>query len=194
MADPKEWPILFSGEMVKAILAAKKTQTRRLSATWDRVQPGDLLWVRETFAMSQALDDQRLTPEMAHQGWPRWYAAGGEVWPGARDGGPAFVTRGRWRPSIHMVRWAARITLRAVRVRVEPLQQISAADCEAEGIVVPPVDYTVPEDPRVLDFEREEELRRQYRELWIKLNGAASWDSNPEVRVVEFSVEAVDRG
>ena len=141
------------------------------ASTRVRFEIGDRLWVRETWAQPDKRADNR------------------GLWVYAADWPDAERPTHRWRPSIHMPRWAARILLRAVRVRREPLQQITAADCEAEGIVVPPVDYTVPEDPRVLDFEREEELRDQYRELWIKLNGAASWKANPEVRVVEFSVE-----
>ena len=170
--------------MVKAIKKGRKTQTRRLSDRWDRVKPGDILWVRETWQVMTGKQQGDLGACVRYRDLdlrPCFMPADKAM--------PLGLTWDRWRPSIHMPRWAARILLRAVRVRREPLQQITAADCEAEGIVVPPVDYTVPEDPRVLDFEREEELRDQYRELWIKLNGAASWKANPEVRVVEFSVE-----
>lgn len=122
-------------------------------------QPGDRLWVRETWATSAALDDRKPTdaekPGMGY-GWPVWYAAdSGEVtWRGAKDGGPAFTTRGKGRSSIHMPRWASRLTLEVESVWVERLSEISEEDANAE--------------------------------IWKSINSPGSWAENPWVWVVTF--------
>jgi hypothetical protein len=116
----KERPILFSGPMVRAVLSGAKTQTRRVHqppwAAPDSLeeallqcrhgQPGDLLWVRETFAADRT-------------SW--YYRADGEI--------PGLT----WTPSIFMPRAASRLTLRLTEVRVERVQDISQADAVAEG-------------------------------------------------------------
>ena len=168
-AAPRTMPISFSAPMVSRLLGGHKTQTRRLSSRWDKLRPGDLLWVREAFAVSQALDGERLrAPERAHEGWPCWYAAGGELWPGAKTGGPAFVTRGRWRSPLHMPRFASRIRLRARSVRAEPLSAISEEDARAEGI----------ERSQLVGMERLFSggcltAREAFAALWNKLHGAS---------------------
>ena len=86
-----------------------------------------------------------------------------------------------WRPSIHMPRWASRLTLEITDVRVERLQEITLADCAAEG--APP---THPAD-NVWDSTD------TYRTLWESINGRGSWDANPWVWVIEFKkVEAAN--
>ncbi|OVE45700.1 hypothetical protein CBW21_22155 [Chromobacterium violaceum] len=77
----------------------------------------------------------------------------------------------RWRPSIHMPRWASRILLEITDVRVERLQDISEEDAVAEG---GPVDHP------------NGTARGWFEQLWEKLNGAGSWDANPWVWVIEF--------
>lgn len=192
----KERPILFKDDMVRAILEDRKTQTRRvfrwqpidvlpmkvpdgwvtldvrdannpdnnrgsvIGCRWGKI--GDRLWVREAFATAH---EGPRPPE----GSPIVYRAdGGEapviVWDGR---GPQ---RAYWRPSIHMPRWASRISLEIVAVRVERLQTISAADALAEGVTpVKPGD--------TWQFER----------LWDTINGKrAPWTSNPWVWVLEF--------
>jgi hypothetical protein len=199
-------PILFSGAMVRALLDGSKTQTRRAvkqqppagysfagwcvssthrpdegKATWTdgegpfmrgahRVkcpygQPGDRLWVRETFC---DLGDGEIE-----------YRADGECDPNVVP---------RWTPSIHMPRAASRILLEIVSVRVERLQDISAADAKAEGVR--------PDEVRQIscfglgqkdrDALRKEAAVRPYTALWESINGAGSWNANPWVWVVEF--------
>lgn len=144
-------------------------------------QPGDRLWVRETHSIGPAPGTPLQPGETA--GALRWphvtYAADGAVerrdtrWKGAFGVG---------RPSIHMPRWASRITLEITGVRVERLQDISEADAIAEGIVPTHDGYGLPDgshyhaaDPRV-----------SYWSLWDAINGPGSVEANPWVWVVEF--------
>ncbi|MDP4557915.1 hypothetical protein Q9247_09490 [Halomonas meridiana] len=201
----KERPILFNGDMVNAILAGRKTQTRRIVKpqrhpygeiiSADKVaeevlgmtgaircpygQPGDRLWVREAFR-SRRVDN--LPGDVAY----RADCPGEKTVPNSY-GRP-------WKPSIHMPRWASRITLEIVSVRVERLQNISEADAMAEGIELPENgtyrDYSVkPENNEGYDYCKSPV--DSYRTLWEKINGSDSWDANPWVWVVEFKrVEA----
>ena len=83
-----------------------------------------------------------------------------------------------WRPSIHMPRWASRISLGITSVRVERLQDISRGDAMAEGCPFP--NMAQGPDPR--DW---------YAELWGAINGPDSWAENPWAWVVEFkAIEA----
>lgn len=173
MSAIKERPILFKGEMVRAILAGRKTQTRRILKfdpldSYDFAscqenlsrcpygQSGDRLWVKETFAT----DGSGLL----------WWRADGDDQPKA----------GPWKPSIFMPRWASRITLEIVAVRVERLQEISARDCFAEGI----------ERPKFPNFGTDvtirDNARNDYRLLWESINGPSSWDRNDWVWCISF--------
>lgn len=184
-ADMKERPILFSAPMVRAILEGRKTQTRRVvkPPKWsdaDEIffigndsiavpdddhadyfiacpygQPGDRLWVRETFA-DEAGGTRRFLGEHI------FYRA--DDWQPLVD---------RWTPSIHMPRWASRITLEVTAVSVERLQDISESDCCAEGCG----------SPITRDLKKP-----QFMALWESINGPDSWDANPWVWVVEFKV------
>lgn len=125
-------------------------------------QPGDHLWVRETFAyhvhaMAAARDEDG----------PWVYAADG-----IHSRQPRLDDK--WRPSIHMPRAASRITLEVTGVRVERLQSISRGDAMAEGCPFP--NMAAGPDPR-----------KWYAELWDDINGPGAWDLNPWVWVVEFS-------
>lgn len=150
-------------------------------------QPGDRLWVRETW-QGPLMDadtmetEYRASPDEFHN--PKYcvYAA---------DGGPApeFVTLDdelvcRWRPSIHMPRWASRILLEITGVRVERLQDISEADAIVEGI-----EKTVGGFWSLYgqsDVDGTYSPRASYRALWESINGPGSWDANPWVWVIEF--------
>jgi len=80
----------------------------------------------------------------------------------------------KWRPSIHMPRWASRITLEIVSVRVERLNDISEADAHAEGT------------PHSMQYASGRLASENFAHLWESINDAGSWDANPWVWVVEF--------
>ena len=152
-------------------------------------QPGDRLWVREAWRAPVSLDDlsgkqiaeKCLDAGYRHPWCPMQFEANGartseKDW---REFGPhpSTTVPGRYRHARFMPRWASRITLEVTGVRVERLQDISAADCIAEGI----------EPAHTCDANEETSLvRAAYATLWESINGDGSWDANPWVWVVEF--------
>lgn len=138
-------------------------------------QPGDRLWVRETWRpeeLASGNDVIRFRADQSFKGIPATQDAANK-WVSAswRDG--EGHDNWRWRPSIHMPRWASRITLEITGVRVERLQEITPDDCRAEGEPLANTDIGV---------------RYGFGQLWNSINAARghSWDSNPWVWVVEF--------
>lgn len=190
-------PILFTTEMVRAILEGRKTVTRRLvkpqplsvvntlyrkdgtniwrthgADCWYEFRapcvPGDILWVRETWCESLG---------RAGKYFYRAYA-------GQRDEMKEYAhSFNRWRPSIHMPREAARIFLRVTDVSVERLQTMSHEDAEQEGCwCAMPID--------------------KFAKVWegtIKPadQDTCGWDANPWVWVISFvrinKAEAIGR-
>lgn len=134
-------PIIFSTPMVKAILEGRKTQTRRfikpqpdmydalsLLKLEPKYQPGDKLWVRETWALVGTCDPGYVTYRATY---PNDLL---ERYPNLENVPKDFKDSGyKWRPSIYMPRWASRITLEIINVRAERLQDISETDVEWEG-------------------------------------------------------------
>ena len=201
-----ERPILFSAPMVRAILEGRKTQTRRVAKLTDtgRVkavgspknwhvddpaatlacpygQPGDQLWVRESFSFHEAPSDPYFLPPGAPG-----EALGIHYW---ADGNPE---RGNWdkpKPSIYMPRRASRISLELTGVRIERLHAITEADARAEGVetdeLMEFLDWAHSVAPRGVSCEFPT-LRSEFEKLWRKINGWDSWDANPWVWVVEF--------
>ena len=184
----KERPILFSGAMVRALLAGMKTQTRRAFKTknggvWPNAndlpgmrqilrscpygQPGDRLWVRETFCKIIGQSGGWIETD-----YQATYTHGDRL-------GDTLGIKKRWTPSIHMPRHASRITLEVTGVRVERLQDISAADARAEGCPDKPVDGAEQASIDLL-------AKLWYHDLWEQINGLDSWAANPWVWVVEF--------
>jgi hypothetical protein len=137
-------------------------------------KPGDTLWVRETWGAAREFDDVK--PTHLDPDRDIFYQATDEV-PGGL----------RWRPSIHMPRWASRLALDVASVHVERLQEITTEAIIAEGVDVPDVDYSVAGSPPELESEREAYALRRWIDLWDGINGAKHpWPSNPFVWVVEF--------
>lgn len=153
-------------------------------------QPGDRLWVREAFAIENTYDyhGDHSIPGDGRPIQKRDNDPDGGYWLiphyRATDGEPHIVSddheedddRTRWRPSIHMPRWASRITLEIVSVGVERVQDISDADAFAEGI------------QHVVNQGQHDDgtARGAYRALWESINGERSWSVNPWVWVIEF--------
>jgi hypothetical protein len=204
-------PIIFSGPMVRALIEGRKTQTRRVlkeqavggvgailrtlrwqwrSLTTDgyigdvRVPyaPGDRLWVREAHFIHPAHGQGRADGV-------RWGPWGGLPMAVSPDGATVAYYRdgfdrsppGRWRPSIHMPRWASRLTLTVTEVRVQRLQDISEADAVAEGVAA----VTLEDVPRPAAWS----LRQDFSRIWNTLHGPDAWDANPWVAAVTFTVE-----
>ena len=141
-------------------------------------QPGDRLWVRETWQHANS-------PHGPYEpGCTCFYRA--DYWddPHGMDGEKSPEGKYRaWIPSIHMPRAASRINLEVVHVRVEKLQDISEADAIAEGVQsVGGGRYWLGAD----GLTPRGSAVTAYRDLWIHINGAESWDENPWVWVVEF--------
>lgn len=195
----KEIPILFNTPMVRALLEGRKTQTRRIvkpqpdhRADWLKCdmndtyragikfgevpqfghwkcpygKPGDRLWVRETWTVKQLCS----APQP-----PVYYYASYDPCPHV------------WRPSIFMPRWASRITLEVVSVRVERLQEITEEDARAEGcekeFEASAADFLANKN---WDAEKSSTYRLGYKHLWESINGPGSWAANPLVWVIEF--------
>jgi hypothetical protein len=85
-----------------------------------------------------------------------------------------------------MPRWASRITLEITNVRVERLQAISRQDAIAEGIILigDAYDRAVGEG-KTWRIERDSPTVA-FRDLWMAINGIASWYKNPYVWTIEF--------
>jgi hypothetical protein len=136
-------------------------------------KPGDLLWVRETWIHGYEFDANDMPiydgEELREKTWYR--ASDPELRWADHDSTP-------WKPSIHMPRWASRLTLELTEVRVERLWDISYSSMEAEGCLPSNIcggSWTV--------------LRDEYwKPLWESINGPASWDANPWVWVLTFRV------
>lgn len=206
----KERPILFSGPMVRAILDGRKTVTRRvvqarhatealhaealnvgvraaIDTMPDQIRcpygaPGDRLWVRETWAAYRCsvhgecdLVEGPPSAMRADDGIG-WVDQGDVVYAADGESHPE-----RWRSSIHMPRWASRILLEVVSVRVERLREITEYDAVREGVTPFRAD---PEG----DCWTNGKHRTAFEYLWNEINGwnPNSWASNPWVWVVSF--------
>lgn len=180
-----ERPILFSGPMVRAILADTKTQTRRV-VRWPVLGPSDGR-KRRVYTESDAAE-VNATPRLCPYGSPGDDLWVRETWRADDFDPPGTIyaadhpellddVRGiiRWRPSIHMPRNRSRITLRVASVRVERLHAITEDDARAEGVLT------------VDGLLSAMTPRERFACLWREINGGrASWDANPWVWRVEF--------
>ena len=152
-------------------------------------QPGDRLWVRETFADLHGTGIEH-RPDPA--GPLKRYAFAADHPPGSHGDEARKEFGVKWKPSIHMPRAASRITLEITGVRVERLQDISEADAIAEGIkrVGGPTSCTPwkncglnPGDPHVMNCASP---INSYATLWESINGPDGWAANPWVWVIEW--------
>jgi hypothetical protein len=177
----KDRPTIFRADSVRAILAGTKTVTRRPPGT-SAFEVGMLLWVKETWGVlhehageisfESAMDDIR-------RGVP-WatviYRA---------DEEPPKVLRhrnglaiGGWRSPLYLPRALARLELRVLEVRREPLQSITADDAAKEGVL----------DPRHVWDGNPYYPRARFADAWDAIHGKGAWDANPLVDRVAFEV------
>ncbi|MDH2123005.1 hypothetical protein N5J75_07265 [Pantoea brenneri] len=141
---------------------------------------GDRLWVRETFRVhSRATDVATLVYKASEQ--QSWTQQTHRV-PIEKCHKPAVVDK--WTPSIHMPRWASRITLEITGVRVEQLQDISEADALAEGVTPEPCDHARRSCEEIGCCG--DTAKGEFGALWQSIYGEESWQANPWVWVIEF--------
>lgn len=186
-------PILFSAPMVRALLEGRKTQTRRIikkqaaldaisvfgpnhlllpgNADLIRCAVGDRLWVREACAIVGSVDPgfvlyraDGYEAECKRHGFDSPFPPESEV---------------RWRSAIHMPRWASRLNLEVIDVRVERLQNITEEDAKAEGCN--PDDSSL--NPNDIG-----PARQVFGNLWDNINGPGAWDKNPWIAAYTFLV------
>ena len=193
----KERPILFNADMVRAILDGRKTQTRRVVTAKQMAKAHGLmmedeaidwcpysrdgcrrLWVRETWR--PFFDEGNLWDCIEYR------ADGAKIKPSGLDEDTGYRfdemcepgdLNPHWRPSIHMPRWASRITLEVVDVRVERVKSIDHDDARKEGVVLDTV-AGGGDDRYPWAFHR----------LWDSINAkrGRGWDVNPWVWAVTF--------
>jgi hypothetical protein len=139
--------------------------------------PGDRLWVREAWAGEPVGDDARIFYRASCPNDEADIADGDAI---------ARVRIGRWRPSIHMPRWASRIDLEITAVRVERLHAITEEDARAEGVDTSVVDPSPRGCPGGVLPKHYANARDCFADLWRTINGAASWDADPWVWAITF--------
>lgn len=201
----KERPIIFRAEMVRAILDGRKSQTRRLlkGSTefngpynhlylevhkdcdgWRNIchygKPCDRLWVKEKFAVQPSLWKK------SHDEQPIHYLADCEMQE-IED----YVVKS----PIYMPRWASRLILEIINVRIERLQDISEEDAKAEGAIELEKFYDKKGNNlgwNNYSFESENcshnavTAKEAFSIFWDYINGQNSWQQNPWVWVIEF--------
>lgn len=186
----RELPILFKGEMVRAILDWRKTQTRRIikpqpdaqlsklekSELWTfsccdrewkpKYQLGDRLWVRETWKRVE-IDD-----EIGTRTYPVTYKSDGPPY----QGGDCF-----WKSPLFMPKKYARIWLEVTAVRVERVKDIPLRECHKEGY-----------SHKLYYHMGFSDSKKWFQDLWnqiYKSKPEFQWDKNPWVWVYEFKKE-----
>jgi hypothetical protein len=220
----KERPILFNGDMVRAILDGRKTQTRRTVISTKDIngsgcelapceiagevnragrfylcpygEPGDRLWVRETWGvvsyqfdldgMMETWTPDRPVTSIHEMKFGRGYYNGHIIY--AADGTFEWCDeygdeKSAWKPSIHMPRAASRILLEIVNVRVERLQDIGENDAKCEG--APEYEEGI-DSPPPADGDYSWSYVASFRKLWDSIY--QNWQQNPWVWVIEFKV------
>ncbi len=206
------YPIMFSRSMVVAMLEDRKTKTRRKvkaiappgavkawqpdnELPWFRWEnesglligdsfscpfgvAGDLLYVREEFRVSGFYD--RMSPAQipALDTVRIQYVA---------DNAP-LGNMGKKRENMYMPRWMSRLTLELVSIRIERLQEISDHDCMAEGLCPQAIEVVRQYKDEGAPLRGGSPERYLYAKLWEELHGEGSWQINPFVWVLEFSV------
>ncbi|HBT0124028.1 hypothetical protein [Klebsiella pneumoniae] len=189
----KERGMIFNGEMVRALLDGRKTQTRRIikDCTVGRDPISKFIKIGKKFIGCYPEDVPELIRECCPYGVPGDRIWVRETWAEAGASAPDLklyranypehvpsiyenvppAEEIRWTPSIHMPRTASRILLEITGVRVERLRSMSQDDARAEGVIA---------------ASGPMEAGLAFRELWDSIYGEESWKANPWVWVIEF--------
>lgn len=220
MTTTKARGLLLGDPMVRAVLEGRKTQTRRPAALNLSImdcryktireagveaalkispyQPGMLLYVREAWRQTFDIDQRDVMEYRA--GGTRLIVDGPQISDGEHR---ATSVNPRWRPSIHMPRWAARLWLRITDVRVQLVKEISTDDLLAEGVQYPvsadghpmmrltgkfpPCDYHRRINlPKGETLTHDELLRCHFASLWESIYGPGSWERGDWVWALTF--------
>jgi hypothetical protein len=189
----KERPILFQGDMVRALLDGRKGQTRRLVKPQPEVSDkGHLMgeWLRKPLdgLLLPQLQDITIHCPFGQIGDRLWvresivrgYCGDMDMSRYAADGMPTVADAWPWKrnnlASIHCPRGLSRILLEVTGVRVERLNDISEADAKAEGC-----------EPSIVGADLDHlKYRAGYQTLWERINSDVIWEANPYVWVVAF--------
>lgn len=210
-------PIIFTGDSVRAILAGRKTQSRRVikahgltftgdeePAWWDVLRcpygaPGSRLWVREAFSPLAQTGCRSCIADATYvvlRDGTQVYRSG-ERFNGLKEYTPGAFDHVVWRSPIHMPRWASRLTLEILSVRVERVQDISEEDARAEGTrsdadeiaAAAGLAHLRGSDAARALPTRLRSARDNFRDAWDAINGrraGCSWRDNPWCWALEF--------
>lgn len=216
----KEKPIIFSTEMIKAILNGNKTMTRRIAKEPIQISEntqffnlagckyssGDILWVRETLHPYCYMDamkplGKRLTQEIEYK----------EDYIRNNSGNEFDV---KWSSPFFMLKKYARIFLRVINIGIEKLQEISEEDAIKEGVSplfsydeihnprysfeldLDPMPYKNYLYPKFEPYSDKKTAKESFRTLWDSINGkrqGCDWNSNPYVYIIEFKMEELKK-
>ncbi|EKK5507957.1 hypothetical protein AABW33_000025 [Enterobacter hormaechei] len=198
--------MIFNGEMVRAILDGRKTQTRRIikDCTVGRDPISKFIQIGKKFIGCYPEDVPELIRECCPYGVPGDRIWVRETWAEAgasapdlklyRANYPAHVPTHyenvppaedvRWTPSIHMPRWASRILLEITDVRVEQLKSISEEEARSEGVAQLREGFWKHYQPGWTQHQLS--ARGSFATLWESIYGFGEWDRNPWVWVIEF--------
>lgn len=151
-------------------------------------QVGDRLWIREAVAYKE-------TDLVAYKGdgsCGAWMGdgAGGRIWIhhgwiqgfSAQNGQYVGLSKygGKWRPSLHMPRWACRTVVELTKIKVERVQDISEEDAKAEGCI------PLPDAEIAARVAGDTPARMEFLALWKSIHGHDAWDRNDYVWVLVF--------
>ena len=224
----KEIGVGFAGDMVRAIFAGRKTRTRRLVKlrgrqeldngcvfsgrdpfwmVWPYGQPGDRIWARESFhpckgvGLPSGIKDAEY---VCFRDGVQKYRRGGLIAQWTNTSPPTWGPEYKFRPSIHMPRWACRLLLGVTEVSIERIQDITDAEAIEEGVEPNwagddltgwnPKEYGwlpyCTHYPNGCDCAPAFSPRESFRGLWTRIYGQGEygWDANPHVWNIAFRV------
>ena len=198
--------MIFNGEMVRAILDGRKTQTRRIikDCTVGRDPISKFIQIGKKFIGCYPEDVPELIRECCPYGVPGDRIWVRETWAEAgasapdlklyRANYPSHVPTHyenvppaedvRWTPSIHMPRWASRILLEITDVRVEQLKSTSEEEARSEGVAQLREGFWKHYQPGWTQHQLS--ARGSFTTLWESIYGFGEWDRHPWVWAIEF--------